>query len=251
MREIVENRIVENRIVEDKDSKDRCGKAQGAALGRTLVKICGLRRPQDAEAANRAGQDLAGFILTPGFGRSIRLEEAVILRKNLLPRIRTVGVFVNAPLSEILAAADSGCIDMIQLHGNESEADIRQIAGLCGIPVIRAFRISDREDLVAAASTAADWVLLDSGAGTGQVFDWDLLEDFMRENRRPEDKSLFPGGHPWILAGGLSAGNAARAVCRFSPTAVDVSSNVETNGWKDPAKMKAFVEAVRGAGGSA
>lgn len=226
---------------------------------RTLVKICGLRRPQDAEAANRVRPDFAGFILSPGFRRSISPEQALALRKKLVPEIRTVGVFVNEPLESLIRIARSGYIDMIQLHGHESDGDIREISAAAGLPIIRAFRISGREDLIAAASSSADWILLDSGAGTGQSFNWALLEDFLIEQgytgEKPVRESdripgtagsrLFPGGHPWFLAGGLSIENAGEAVRCFHPTAVDVSSNVETDGWKDPAKMEAFVKAVR------
>ena len=215
---------------------------------RTLVKICGLRRPQDAEAANRVLPDFAGFILSTGFRRSISPEQALTLRNILDPQIRTVGVFVDEPLESLIRIARSGCIDMVQLHGHESDTAIAEIAAMTGLPMIRSFRISGRADLIAAASSSADWVLLDSGAGTGQSFDWEMLEQFLREEGsggRTPCLNLFPGGHPWFLAGGLSAENAGEAVRRLCPTAVDVSSNVETDGWKDPAKMEAFVKAVR------
>lgn len=220
-------------------------------VNKTLVKICGLRRPEDARAANAAGPDFAGFILSPGFRRSIRLDQAQEMRAILSPAIRTVGVFVDAAPEEILRAAQSGCIDLIQLHGNEGDDEIRAVRDRTGLPVIRAYRISGREDLEAAAASPAQWILLDSGTGTGRTFDWELLEDFLRENRSRgtgtagEEGILFPGGHPWLLAGGLSAENVAEAVRRFRPTAVDVSSNVETDGWKDPARMLAFTQAVR------
>ena len=91
-------------------------------MKKTMVKICGLRRPEDALAANRLKPDLAGFILSPGFRRSIGPEQAQRLRRILTPDIRTVGVFVDAPFDEILQAAEGGWIDMIQLHGKEDEA---------------------------------------------------------------------------------------------------------------------------------
>lgn len=228
---------------------------------RTIAKICGLRRPQDAEAANRVRQDLAGMILSPGFGRSIDLQTACSLRETLDPGIRTVGVFVDAGEEEILRFVQSGCIDMIQLHGAESDERIRRIRSLTDLPVIKVFRIREQRDLEAAAASAAEWILLDSGTGSGQTFDWDLLETFLREHDpgRQQGKApggrkqpgpdpvtpLFPGEHPWILAGGLSPENVADAVRRFHPTGVDVSSRVETDGWKDPVKMAAFVQAVR------
>lgn len=223
---------------------------------RTLVKICGLRRPEDAAAANAAKPDFAGFILSPGFQRSITPERAAELRAILSPSIRTVGVFVNEPREEIARIAASGCIDLIQLHGSEDEGTIHEVAERTRLPVIKAFRVSSVRDLEKAASSAARWILLDSGTGTGKTFDWELLDRFLRENAAaagtesagtgllPETR-LFPGGHPWLLAGGLSAENVRAAVSRFHPTAVDVSSRVETDGWKDPEKMRAFTDAVR------
>ncbi len=208
---------------------------------KTLVKICGLRRQEDAEAVNCVLPDFAGFILSPGFRRSISIEKATKLRQLLAPQIRTVGVFVDASHDEIRGAAESGAIDMIQLHGSENDEYIRTIASLTNLPVIKAFRIKEIQDLEAASSSAAQWVLLDSGTGTGSRFDWDLLEDFLKERKSP----LFPGGHPWLLAGGLSAANVPPAILRFCPTGVDVSSKVETDGWKDPEKIAAFTNAVR------
>ena len=222
---------------------------------RTLVKICGLRRPEDAEAANHLMPEMAGFILSPGFRRSIDGELADTLRRILSPQIRTVGVFVDAPYGEILKAAEGGLIDMIQLHGKEDNRYIKEITGLTGLPVIKAFRVDGREDLEEAALSAAPWILLDSGSGTGRCFDWNLLEKYLTENASAEhmsrehlekqEEKLFPGGRRWLLAGGLSAENVAAAIRRFHPTGVDVSSNVETDGRKDPVKMAAFTTAVR------
>ena len=211
----------------------------------TMVKICGLRRPEDALAANRLKPDLAGFILSPGFRRSIDPEQAQILRKILSPEIRTVGVFVDAPFEEILQAAEGGWINMIQLHGKEDETYIKNLSALTALPLIKAFRIQEREDLEAAAASTAEWILLDSGTGTGKCFDWDLLESFLQKHRADAANTLFPGSHSWLLAGGLSAENVAAAIGRFHPTAVDVSSKVETDGCKDPEKMEAFLAAAR------
>lgn len=122
----------------------------------TMVKICGLRRPEDALAANRLKPDLAGFILSPGFRRSIDPEQAQILRKILSPEIRTVGVFVDAPFEEILQAAEGGWINMIQLHGKEDETYIKNLSALTALPLIKAFRIQEREDLEAAAASTAE-----------------------------------------------------------------------------------------------
>ena len=217
----------------------------GRPINRPIVKICGLRRREDAEAADLLRTDLAGFILSPGYRRSIDIEKAKTLRRILSPQIGTVGVFVDASYAEIVQAADAGCISMIQLHGSEDETFIRKITALTGLPVIKAFRIGGPEDLAAAAASSAPWVLLDSGSGTGRCFDWDLLDRFLKEQAAEHDGPLFPGGHQWILAGGLTADNVPAAIQRFHPDGVDVSSKVETGGWKDPAKMAAFLAAVR------
>lgn len=225
---------------------------------RTLVKICGLRRAEDAQAANRILPDFAGFILSPGFRRSISLEKALELRKILAPGIRTVGVFLDADPEEIREAADSGAIDMIQLHGREDNEYINTLTSMTSLPVIKAFRVSSQKDLDAASASSAHWILLDSGTGTGKTFDWEMLESFLQEHAESSGaeadpdtcvralKRLFPGNHPWLLAGGLSRENVAAAIRRFCPTAVDVSSKVETDGWKDPQKMRAFTETARG-----
>lgn len=220
-------------------------KKENRPNNRPIVKICGLRRREDAEAAGFLQPDLAGFILSPGYRRSIDIEKAKTLRRILSPQIGTVGVFADASYAEIVRAADAGCISMIQLHGSEDETYIREITALTGLPVIKAFRIGGTEDLAAAAASSAPWVLLDSGSGTGRCFDWNLLDRFLKAKAAEHDRSLFPGGHRWILAGGLTAENVSAAVQRFHPDGVDVSSKVETGGWKDPAKMAAFLAAAR------
>ena len=220
-------------------------KKENRPNNRPIVKICGLRRREDAEAAGFLQPELAGFILSPGYRRSIDIEKAKNLRRILSPQIGTVGVFADASYAEIVRAADAGCISMIQLHGSEDETYIREITALTGLPVIKAFRIGGTEDLAAAAASSAPWVLLDSGSGTGRCFDWNLLDRFLKAQAAEHDRSLFPGGHRWILAGGLTAENVSAAVQRFHPDGVDVSSKVETGGWKDPAKMAAFLAAAR------
>ena len=220
-------------------------KKENRPNNRPIVKICGLRRREDAEAAGFLQPDLAGFLLSPVYRRSIDIEKAKTLRRILSPQIGTVGVFADASYAEIVRAADAGCISMIQLHGSEDETYIREITALTGLPVIKAFRIGGTEDLAAAAASSAPWVLLDSGSGTGRCFDWNLLDRFLKAQAAEHDRSLFPGGHRWILAGGLTAENVSAAVQRFHPDGVDVSSKVETGGWKDPAKMAAFLAAAR------
>ena len=141
-----------------------------------------------------------------------------------------MGVFVTADPERIAGLLQDEIIDMAQLHGNEDEAYIARLRSLTFKPIIKAFPIVHAGDMVKAGQSTADFVLLDSGAGTGTVFDWKLIEGFNR---------------PYFLAGGLSADNVGAAVDALHPYAVDVSSGIETNGYKAQIKMAAFAAAVR------
>lgn len=196
----------------------------------TKIKLCGLMRPQDAEAVNAVHSDLAGMILSPGFRRSVTAETAGRIRKTLADSIPAVGVFVNAQIAEITAFAERGIIQLVQLHGDEDAAYIRNLRMVCTLPVIRAYQIHSAEDVQQAARSDADIVLLDSGTGSGRAFDHSLLRDFPR---------------PFFLAGGLTPETAAEAIERYKPYGVDTSSGIETGGIKDIAKMRAFCAAVR------
>lgn len=196
----------------------------------TLVKICGLRRACDIEAANELRPDYVGFVFANGSKRYVSPEEAKVLRSMLDPGISAVGVFVDADLSFIEDILDSGTIDMIQLHGNEDGGYIDRLRSSSSAPIVKAFRIGDGMDVDEIMSCPADHIMLDSGAGTGNVFDWNMIENMNR---------------PYFLAGGLSADNVEEAIERLHPFAVDVSSGIETDGFKDKTKMAAFVAAVR------
>ena len=202
-------------------------------MGETLIKICGMRRKEDIEAANRCRPDYIGFILSAGYRRSVGPAEAEALAEMLEPGILKVGVFVNEAVESV--AAVSGFLDMIQLHGKEDNDYIRELREAAGKPIIQAFRIRSAEDLARAAESGADILLLDNGTGTGQSFDWSLVGE------------AGTRGRPWILAGGLGPDNIAEAAGRFRPFAVDLSSGAETDGWKDPVKMEQCVRAVRNA----
>ncbi len=194
------------------------------------VKICGLMRPVDAEYANAAMPDYVGFILSPGFRRSIPEELACRLRGMLRQEIQVVGVFVDAPVEEVVRRLEEGLIDMAQLHGGESEEDIQYIKAVTHKPVIKAVRVQSRYEVEAWLDSSADYLLFDSGTGTGKTFGWEALEDV---------------GRDFFLAGGINAGNMAEAAERLSPYAVDVSSGVETEGHKDLEKMTALVKMAR------
>ncbi len=196
----------------------------------TRIKFCGLTRPGDILAANALKPEYIGFVFAPASRRYLPPEQAAALRQLLDPDIRAVGVFVDETPETVAGLLNRGVIHLAQLHGREDEAYLRRLRALTRRPVIQAFRIQSAADLAAAGQSSADFVLLDSGAGTGTRFDWSLLRGFPR---------------PYFLAGGLSPDNVARAVAALHPFAVDVSSGIETDGAKDPTKMAAFAAAVR------
>lgn len=198
----------------------------------TRIKLCGLTRPEDIEAANALMPEYTGFVFAKKSRRYVDPDGAAALRAMLAPGIRAVGVFVREPPEKVAELLDKGIIDIAQLHGGEDDGYIARLRALTDRPIIQAFRIDGPADVARALQSPADAILLDSGAGgTGTVFDWSLLRDIRR---------------PWFLAGGLDPENVQSAVARLRPWAVDVSSGIETDGAKDPAKMAAFVRRVRG-----
>lgn len=201
----------------------------------TKIKLCGLKRPQDIQAANELLPAYIGFVFAPKSRRYVHPDRAEELRRMLNPGIIPVGVFVNETPETVAALLDRGIIDIAQLHGKEDEAYIRRLRQLTPKPLIQAFRVDTPADVAAAQASPADYVLLDSGAGgTGTCFDWSLLQDIQR---------------PYFLAGGLTPENVGGAVATLHPYAVDVSSGIETDGAKDKEKMTQFVRAVRGVPG--
>ena len=196
----------------------------------TKMKLCGLSRPCDIEAANELKPDYIGFVFASKSKRYVTYEKATELKKRLLPEVQAVGVFVNEHPQEVAKRLENGMIDIAHLQGDEDEAYIKQLRLLTDKPIIKAFRIETAQDIKIANQSTADYILLDSGAGTGTIFDWGLVNSI---------------GRPYFLAGGLDACNVADAVKTLHPFAVDVSSGIETNGVKDKIKMAAFVAAVR------
>lgn len=197
----------------------------------TKIKLCGLSRPCDIQAVNALLPEYIGFVFAPKSRRFVSFDKALALKRQLDPSIAAVGVFVREDANVVARAVQNGVIDMIQLHGGESEEYIRVLRTKTNAPIIRAYRVESAADIALAESSSADFILLDSGAGgTGQPFDWNLIHQIKR---------------PYFLAGGLDAAGAAEAVSRFHPYALDVSSGIETNGVKDADKMAAFVTAVR------
>lgn len=218
------------------------------------IKICGLRRPEDVSYANEVKPDYVGFILTPGFRRSIAKETAKELKKALDPGIRAVGVFVNEPAERVAEFLEEEIIDLAQLHGQESEEDIVYLKAVTGKPVIKVVRAGEltvaeapdpetertlrRYAVEAWLDSAADYLLFDSGTGTGKTFDWSVLAEVLAEHGGSLPKEFF-------LAGGISSENIGEAYEALHPYAVDLSSSVETDGAKDLEKMSLAVSAAR------
>lgn len=197
----------------------------------TKIKLCGLTRVCDIQAANELKPDYAGFVFAKKSRRYVDQVQAREFRLMLDPSITTVGVFVNESPEQVAALLEQGIIGIAQLHGSEDERYIQTLRKLTDKPLIKAFQIDSQEDSKRAVSSSAEYILLDSGSGgTGKVFDWELI----REIRRP-----------YFLAGGLDPDNVEMAIEKLRPYGVDVSSGIETDGLKDKSKMYRFVDTVR------
>jgi len=195
----------------------------------TKIKICGLSRPCDIEAANAFMPDYVGFVFAPS-RRRVTPERARELRAALSAGIIPVGVFVNETIENIAAIVEAGLIDIVQLHGDESEAFITELKAAVNAPVIKAALVRSPGDARAWENSRADYLLLDSGRGTGVSFDWCLIGKLNR---------------PFFLAGGLDINNIGAAVAAVNPFAVDISGGVETDGLKDCHKMEEVIRRVR------
>lgn len=197
------------------------------------IKLCGMFRGCDIDYANEAMPDYIGFILGfPKSHRNIDMETARQLRSQLSPEIKAVGVFVNSPETTCAEYANRGIIDVIQLHGSEDAEFIRRLRELTDAPIIKAAKIRTPEDIRAVQQLGADFVLLDNGTGTGEMFDHSLLDG--TEIRQP-----------FFLAGGLTPENLRQAAESARPYCVDLSSGVETEKLKDREKMLEAVRIIR------
>ena len=194
----------------------------------TKIKLCGLSRVEDIEVANKLLPEFVGFVFYEKSKRYITPEKAAALKNLLDKKISAVGVFVNEKIETVAEIAKF--LDLIQLHGNEDANYISTLRNYIDKKIIQAFKVKTADDLKIAKNSRADFILLDSGAGTGEIFNWQLLKNFERQ---------------YFLAGGLNVENVSDAVKILKPFAVDVSSGIETGGVKDAAKMKTFVELVK------
>lgn len=196
------------------------------------VKICGLRRPEDIEAANVAKPDYVGFIFVPETKRYVKPDLAASFRRDLAADIQTVGVFVNAPIEEIVAICQAGTIDLVQLHGEEDQAYIAHLKGQVDQHIIKSVAVGDE---LVVDPNQADYLLFDSVSpsrgGSGKIFDWQMVSAYQEK--------------PFFLAGGLGVKNIEEALKVVRPYAVDASSSLETDGVKDPVKMQEFVAKIR------
>lgn len=200
----------------------------------TKVKICGLREPEHVMTAVQAGADAIGFVFAPS-KRRVSLEQAQHLAQQIPEGVLKIGVFVNPTPAELKEAVERVPLDYVQYHGEETPAFIQKQ----GYPAIKALSVRKKEDVQVRANYQVDYYLFDAPGtdfkgGSGHTFDWTLLE----EVGIPREKL--------ILAGGLHAENINEAIASVTPFMVDVSSGVETDGVKDPTKIQAFLQAVKG-----
>lgn len=212
-------------------------------LDRVGVKICGITTGEQAQAIVAAGADALGINFWPRSKRYIAIEDARPWLLDLEGVVPRVAVTVNASDDEIRAIAESGAIDWIQLHGDETPDRVESLTQQ-GYAVFKAMGVKDREMLVTAAAFPSPTLLLDAYApveygGSGETMDWNLGAEAVAQW---PDRQV-------ILAGGLHPGNVADAIRQANPAGVDVASGVEESpGMKDLEKVRAFVEAARGAG---
>jgi phosphoribosylanthranilate isomerase len=208
-----------------------------------VVKICGLKTPEALDAALDAGADMVGFVFFPPSPRNIGFEAARVLGRRVGGRAKKVALSVDATDDQLSRIADALEPDMMQLHGGETTDRTAVVRARFGLPVMKALPVAERSDLTSVGlyASVADRLLFDARAprdatrpgGLGKTFDWTLLRNLTT-------------GAPFLLSGGLDAGNVAEALRITRAPGVDVSSGVEiAPGEKDIEKIRAFVRAAR------
>ena len=204
------------------------------------IKLCGLKRIEDIEAVNEAKPDYIGFIFAKKSRRYVSTETAERLKQHLNPDIEAVGVFVNEDIDKVIEQAKKQVIDVIQLHGEEDVAYVKDLKEAVDVPIIKAISMTKqdaRQQISMWEISDVDYLLLDSGnGGTGEQFNYKLLQEIGNLKK------------PYFLAGGLNPENLENAVQQLQnnqPYALDLSSGIETNGIKDVDKIKKAVEAAR------
>jgi len=209
----------------------------------TRVKVCGITNLKDAELAVELGAWAVGLIFFEGSPRRCSVEAAQRITAALRRKVEVCGVFVNAPLEEVVETSEELGLSMLQFHGDEGPSFCAEAARRNGARVIKAAQVSGPGDVRSLERFHVDFHLLDARArntqelmglrgGTGETFDWKLLAE--RSSKVP-----------LILSGGLNAENVAEAIAVARPYAVDTASGTElAPGHKDPEKLRAFFEAV-------
>ena len=203
----------------------------------TRVKICGITRLEDAELAAACGAWAIGMVMWPESPRYCGTERAAEIATAMRRRLEVTGVFVNAPLDEVVAVARDVPLTMVQLHGEEGPSYCAEARRRTGLKVVKAARVRDMTTVRELTAYHTDFHLLDAyvpgrPGGTGRRFDWEIA-------------AAHPDDPPFLLSGGLDPGNVTEAIAVAEPFAVDVSSGVEAEaGVKDPGRMRSFFEAV-------
>ena len=210
------------------------------------VKMCGISKVETIPAVVEAKPDYMGLVFAPS-KRQVTVEQAKMLvealhkqckEQNNMVSIKTVGVFVNETLDNLVTIANEANLDVVQLHGDEDEAFIQSLKERTNVEVWKAVQIRRAADAEAWIDSSADMLLFDAyhkdeRGGTGDVFDWSCLDTFER---------------PFMLAGGIDSTNVARAIRTVRPYGIDISSGIETNGVKDDEKITAFIKIVKSIG---
>ena len=210
------------------------------------VKMCGISKVETIPAVVEAKPDYMGLVFAPS-KRQVTVEQAEILVEELHKQcinhydtkvVKTVGVFVNETLDNLVRIADTANLDAVQLHGDEDEAFIQSLKERTNVEVWKAIQIRTAADTEKWIDSSADMLLFDAyhkdeRGGTGEVFDWSSLDAFER---------------PFMLAGGIDSTNVARAIRTVRPYGIDISSGIETNGVKDDEKITAFTKIVKSIG---
>lgn len=210
------------------------------------VKMCGISKVETIPAVVEAKPDYMGLVFAPS-KRQVTVEQAEILVEELHKQcinhydtkvVKTVGVFVNETLDNLVRIADTVNLDAVQLHGDEDEAFIQSLKERTNVEVWKAVQIRSAADVEKWIDSSADMLLFDAyhkdeRGGTGEVFDWSSLDAFER---------------PFMLAGGIDSTNVARAIRTVRPYGIDISSGIETNGVKDDEKITAFTKIVKSIG---
>ena len=210
------------------------------------VKMCGISKVETIPAVVEAKPDYMGLVFAPS-KRQVTVEQAKILIEELHKQcinhydtkvVKTVGVFVNETLDNLVRIADTANLDAVQLHGDEDEAFIQSLKERTNVEVWKAVQIRSAADVEKWIDSSADMLLFDAyhkdeRGGTGEVFDWSSLDAFER---------------PFMLAGGIDSTNVARAIRTVRPYGIDISSGIETNGVKDDEKITAFTKIVKSIG---